>query len=70
MTKYLGVQIDCPLDWKEQIKAVSTKFSRIVSYQNLPSPFLYTDIAYSFIHYYYFYANTSSVINLVQCFYD
>ena len=24
-TKYLGVQIDCPLDWKEQIKAVSAK---------------------------------------------
>ena len=27
-TKYLGVQIDCSLDWKEQIKAVSTKVSR------------------------------------------
>ena len=27
-TKYLGVQIDCNLDWKEQIKAVSTKASR------------------------------------------
>ena len=24
-TKYIGVQIDCSLDWKEQIKAVSTK---------------------------------------------
>ena len=24
-TKYLGMQIDCSLDWKEQIKAVSTK---------------------------------------------
>ena len=24
-TKYLGVQIDCSLDWKDQIKAVSSK---------------------------------------------
>ena len=29
-TKYLGVQIDCCLDWKEQIKAVSTKVSRAI----------------------------------------
>ena len=28
-TKYLGVQIDCSLDWKQQIKAVSTKGSRL-----------------------------------------
>ena len=26
-TKYLGLQIDCSLDWKEQIKAVSAKVS-------------------------------------------
>ena len=31
-TKYLGVQIDCSLDWKEQIKAVSCKVSRAVSF--------------------------------------
>ena len=29
-TKYLGLQIDCHLDWKEQIKAVSTKVSRAI----------------------------------------
>ena len=27
-TKYLGVQIDCSLDWKEQVNAVATKVSR------------------------------------------
>ena len=31
-TKYLGVQIDCLLDWKEQIKAVSTKVSRVIGF--------------------------------------
>ena len=31
-TKYLGVQIDCSLDWKEQIKAVSTKVSRAIGF--------------------------------------
>ena len=31
-TKYLGVQIDCSLDWKEQIKAVSSKVSRAVGF--------------------------------------
>ena len=29
-TKYLGVQIDCSLDWKEHIKTVSAKVSRAV----------------------------------------
>ena len=29
-TKYLGVQTDCSMDWKEQIKAVSSKVSRAV----------------------------------------
>ena len=29
-TAYLGLQIDCSLDWKEQIKAVSAKVSRTV----------------------------------------
>ena len=31
-TKYLGVQIDSSLDWKEQIKAVSTKVSMAVAF--------------------------------------
>ena len=31
-TQYLGVQIDCNLDWKEQIKAVSTKVSRAIGF--------------------------------------
>ena len=29
-TKYLGVQIDCSLDWKEQMKAISAKVSRAI----------------------------------------
>ena len=31
-TKYLGVQIDSPLYWREQIKVVSTKVSRAVGF--------------------------------------
>ena len=31
-TKYLDVQIDCSLDWKERIKAVSGKVSRAVGF--------------------------------------
>ena len=31
-TKYLGVQIDCNLDWKEQIKAVSAKVYRALDF--------------------------------------
>ena len=31
-TKYLGLHIDCSLDWKEQIKAVSAKVSRAVGF--------------------------------------
>ena len=31
-TKYLGVQIDCLLDWKEEIKAVSIKVSWAISF--------------------------------------
>ena len=31
-TKYLGVQIDSSLDWKEQIKATSAKVSRAVGF--------------------------------------
>ena len=29
-TKYLGVQIDCSLHWKEQIKVVPAKVSRVL----------------------------------------
>ena len=29
-TKYLGLQIDCSMGWKKQIKAVSSKVSRAV----------------------------------------
>ena len=38
-TKHLGVQIDCSLDWKEQIKAVSSKVSKAVGFLNTPSLF-------------------------------
>ena len=31
-TKYLGVQIDCSLNWKEQIKAVSSRVSRQLAF--------------------------------------
>ena len=39
-TKYLGVQIDCCLDWKEQIKAVSTKVSRAIGFLRHAKSFL------------------------------
>ena len=39
-TKYLGVQIDCSLDWKEQIKAVSSKVSRAVGFLRHAKSFL------------------------------
>ena len=39
-TKYLGVQIDCFLDWKEQIKAVSAKVCRAVSFLKHAKSFL------------------------------
>ena len=39
-TKYLGVQIDCSLDWKEQIKAVSTKVSRVIGFLKHAKSFL------------------------------
>ena len=39
-TKYLGVQIDCNLDWKEQIKAVSIKVSRAIGFLKHAKSFL------------------------------
>ena len=39
-TKYLGVQIDCSLDWKEQIKAVSAKVSRAIGFLKHATKFL------------------------------
>ena len=39
-TKYLGVQMDCSLDWKEQIKAVSTKVSRVMGFLRHAKSFL------------------------------
>ena len=39
-TKYLGVQIDSSLDWKEQIKVVSTKVSRAVGFLKHAKSFL------------------------------
>ena len=39
-TKYLVVQIDCSLDWKEQIKAVSNKVSRAVGFLRHAKSFL------------------------------
>ena len=42
-TKYLGVEIDCSLDWEEQIKAVSTKVSRAVGFLKHARSFLPKD---------------------------
>ena len=39
-TKHLGLQIDQSLDWKEQIKAVSTKVSRAVGFLKHAKSFL------------------------------
>ena len=39
-TKYLGLQIDCSLNWKEQIKTVSAKVSRAIGFLKHAKPFL------------------------------
>ena len=39
-TKYLGLQVDCSLDWKEQIKTVSAKVSRAVGFLKHAKSFL------------------------------
>ena len=39
-TKYPGLQIDCSLDWKEQIKAVSGKVSRAAGFLKHAKSFL------------------------------
>ncbi len=39
-TKYLGVQIDCSLDWKEQIKSISGKVSRAVGFLKYSKKYL------------------------------
>ena len=39
-TKYLGVEIDPSLDWKEQIKFISTKVSRAVGFLKHAKSFL------------------------------
>ena len=61
-TKYLGVQIDCSLDWKEQIKAVSAKVSRAIGFLKHAKKFLprvtlenlYTGIVEPHFRYYCF----------------
>ena len=40
-TNYLGLQIDCSLDWKEQIKAVSAKVSKEVRFLKMGSLFFH-----------------------------
>ena len=39
-TKYLGVQIDCSLSWKEQVNAVATKISRAIGFLRPAKSFL------------------------------
>ena len=38
--KYLSVQINCSLDWKEQTKAVSAKVSRVIGFLKHAKKFL------------------------------
>ena len=52
-TKYLGVQIDCCLDWKEQIKAVSTKVSRAISFLRHVKSFLPQASLKTLLHWYF-----------------
>ena len=55
-TKYLGVQIEKSLDWKEDIKVTSSKVSKAVGFSRPAKPFLpeetlntlYTGIAIAF----------------------
>ena len=42
-TKYVGVQIDCSLDWKEQVKAVYTKVSKALGFLKHANIFLPRD---------------------------
>ena len=59
-TKCLGVQINCSLEWKEQIKAVSTKVSRVIGFLKHAKSFLptaslktlYTDTVEPYFRYY------------------
>ena len=39
-TKYLGVQLDCSLDWKEHVKAVSIKVSSVIGFLKHAKKFL------------------------------
>ena len=39
-TKYLGVQIDNSLDWKEHIEITSSNVSKAVGFLRLAKPFL------------------------------
>ena len=58
-TRYLGVQIDNSLNWKEHIKTVSTKVSRAISFLKHAKTFLrqetlktlYTGIVESYFRY-------------------
>ena len=38
--KYIGVQVECSLDWREQFKAVSTKVSRVMGFLSHDKSFL------------------------------
>ena len=50
-TKYLGLQIDCSLDWKEQIKTVSAKVSRAVGFLKHAKSFFRKNFANSLYRY-------------------
>ena len=61
-TKYLGVQVDCSLDWKVQINVVATKVSRAIGFLRHAKVFLpkaslktlYTGIVEPHFRYCYF----------------
>ncbi len=46
-TKYLGLQIDSSLDWKEHVKSVSTKVSRAVGFLKYAKSFLPMEVELS-----------------------
>ena len=47
-TRYLGVNIDSSLDWKEHIKAISSKVSRAIGFLNHAKGFLPQDTLKTF----------------------
>ena len=73
-TRYLGVNIDSSLDWKEHIKAISPKFSRAIGFLKHARNFLpqdtlktlYTGIVEPHFRYYCFVWSCCEKTNPIQ----